>query len=40
MGTALSFVMTSVPWSNQRARQIIDEKLLFKEFHCRTTDHK
>ena len=25
---------------NQRAHQVISEKLLSKEFHCRTTDHK
>ena len=40
LGTVSAFVMISVPWSNQRAHQIISEKLLYKEFHCRTTDHK
>ena len=40
LGTILAFVMSSVPWSNQRAHQVIDEKLLPKEFHCRTKDHK
>ena len=29
-----------MPWSNQRAHQAISEKLLSKEFHCGTTDHK
>ena len=38
--TVSAFVMISVPWSNQRPHQVIDEKLLSKEFHCRTTDHK
>ena len=40
LGTVLAYVMISVPWSNQRAYQVISEKLLSKEFHCRTTDHK
>ena len=40
LGTVSAFVMTSVPWSDQRAHQVIGEKLLSKEFHCRTTDHK
>ena len=39
-GTVSAFVMISVPWSNQRANQVISEKLLSKEFHCRTTDQK
>ena len=40
LGTVSAFVMISVPWSNQRVHQVISEKLLSKEFHCRTTDHK
>ena len=40
LGTVSAFVMISVPWSNQRAHQDICEKLLSKEFHCMTTDHK
>ena len=40
LGTVSAFVMISVPWSNQRAYQVINEKLLSNEFHCRTTDHK
>ena len=40
LGTDSAFVMISVPWSNQRARQVISEKLLSKEFHCGTTDQK
>ena len=40
LGTVSAFVMISMPWSNQRAHQVINEKLLSKEFHCRTTDHK
>ena len=40
LGTVSAFVMISVPWSNQRAHQVISEKLLSKEFHCETTDHK
>ena len=40
LGTVLGFVMISVPWSNQRAHQVISEKLLSKEFQGRTTDHK
>ena len=39
LGTVSAFVMISVPWSNQRAHQVISEKLLSKEFHGRTTDH-
>ena len=35
LGTVSAFVM-----SNQRVHQVIGEKLLSKEFHCRTTDHK
>ena len=39
LGTVSAFVMISVPWSNQRAHQVISEKLLSKElFHCGTTD--
>ena len=33
-------VMSSVPWSNQRTHEVISEKLLSKEFHCKTKDHK
>ena len=40
LGTVSAFVMVFVPWSNQRAHQVIGEKLLSKEFHCLTTDHK
>ena len=40
LGTVSASVMLSVPWSNQRAHQVISEKLLSKEFHCGTTDHK
>ena len=40
LGTVSEFVMISVPWSNQRAHQIIGEKLLSNEFYCRTTDRK
>ena len=40
LGTVLAYVMSSVPWSNQRAHLVISEKLLSKEFHCRTKDHK
>ena len=40
LGTVSAFVMASVPWSNQRAHQVIGEKLLSKEFHCRTKDQK
>ena len=36
LGTVSAFVMISVPWSNQRAHQVNSEKLLSKEFHCRT----
>ena len=32
--------MISVPSSNQRAHQVISEKLLSKEFHCGTKEHK
>ena len=39
LGTVSVFVMISVPWNNQGA-QVISEKLLSKEFHCATTDHK
>ena len=38
--TVSAFVMISVIWSNQRAHQVISEKLLSKEFHFMTTDHK
>ena len=38
--TVSVFVMISVPCSNQRAHQVISEKLLSKEFHCMTTYHK
>ena len=38
--TVSAFVMISMPGSNQRAHQVISEKLLFNEFHCGTTDHK
>ena len=38
-GTVSAFVMISMPWSNQRAHQVISEKSLSKEFHCGTTDH-
>ena len=34
--TVSAFVMISVRWSNQRAHQVIGEKLLCKEFHCGT----
>ena len=30
--TVSAFVMISVPWSNQRAHQVISEKLLYKKF--------
>ena len=40
LGTVSAFIMISVPWSNQRAHQVIRDKLLSKEFHGRTTDHK
>ena len=40
LGTASAFVMISALWSNQRFHQVIGEKLLSNEFHCRTTDHK
>ena len=40
LGTVSGFVMIPVLGSNQRAHQVISEKLLSKEFHCRTTDHK
>ena len=40
LGMVSAFVMTSMPWSNQRTHQAISEKLLSKEFHCGTTDHK
>ena len=40
LGTVSAFVMISVPWSNQRAHQVIREKLLSKELQCGTTDHK
>ena len=40
LGTVLAFIMISVPWSIQRAHQVISEKLLSKEFHCGTTYHK
>ena len=39
-GTFSAYVMSSVPWSNRRAHQVISEKLLSKECHCRTKDHK
>ena len=32
LGTVSTFVMISVPWSNQSAHQVISEKLLTKEF--------
>ena len=35
-----AFVMIFMPWSNQSARQVIIEKLLSKEFHCETVNHK
>ena len=35
-----AYVMSSMPWSNQRAHQVINEKLLYKEVHYRTKDHK
>ena len=38
--TVSAYVMSSVPWSNQRAHEVINEKLLSKEFHCVTKDHK
>ena len=40
LGTVSAYVMSSMPWSNQRAHEVIGEKLLSKEFHCRTKDHK
>ena len=40
LGTVSAYVMISVPWSNQRAHQVISEKLLSKKFYCRTKDHK
>ena len=40
LGTVPAFVLISVPWSKQRAHQVICEKLLSKEFHCGSTDHK
>ena len=40
LGTVSAYVISSVPWSNQRAHQVIREKLLSKELHCRTKDHK
>ena len=40
LGTVSAFVMISAPCSNQRAHRVINEKLLYKEFHCITTDHK
>ena len=40
LGMVSVFVMISVPQSNQRVHQVTGEKLLSKEFHCVTTDHK
>ena len=40
LGTVSAFVTISMPWSNQRAHQVISEKFLSEEFHCRTTDQK
>ena len=40
LGTVSAYVMISVAWSNQRAHQVISEKLLSKEFHCGTTDDR
>ena len=31
LGTVSAFFMISVPWSNQRAHQVIGEKLLSKD---------
>ena len=39
LGTVLAFVMIFVSSSDQRAHQVISDKLLSKELHCRTTDH-
>ena len=39
LGTVSAFFMSSVPWSNQRAHQVISENLLSKEFHCMTANH-
>ena len=35
-----AYVIISVPWSNRCADQVINEKLLSKEFHRGTMDHK
>ena len=40
VGTVSAFVMVSVPRSNQRAHQVISEKLLSKKLPCWTIDHK
>ena len=40
LGTVSAYVMSSKPWSNLCAHQVISEKLLSKEFHWRTKDHK
>ena len=39
LGTVSAYVMSSVPWSNQRAHSVISKKLLSKEFHWRMKDH-
>ena len=38
LGMVSAYVMSSMPWSNQRAHYVISEKLLSKEFHCRAKD--
>ena len=40
LGTVSAFVTITMLWSNQRVHQVTSEKLLSKEFHCGTTDHK
>ena len=40
LGMVSAYVISSVPSSNQRAHKVISEKLLYKELHCRTKDHK
>ena len=40
LGMVSAYVISSLPWSNQCAHQVISEKFLSKEFHCGTKDHK
>ena len=40
LGTVSAFDMISMLSNNQRAYQVISEKLLSKELHCMITDHK